>query len=230
MKLLKSIVKGSVVVTKWLMPTLLLSAILTTKALATLSEDSFSWVPFRADANPVTVKMIKNSGSGCPSGTVSAVIAPDGKSFILGFDAYLAEAGPNIPLRDNRKFCNLSLMLEVPNGITYTVADVNYRGYAFLEPWVDAMQKSTYFFAGNVRQATMKTHFRGPFNDNYAVGDSVGFSNQVWASCHARRPMSIKTEIRVNNRQAPGNSGIITTDTIDGKLTHQYGLRFRYCN
>jgi hypothetical protein len=182
------------------------------------------------DQSPVTLKVIRSSGSGCPSGTASSVIAPDGKSFILGFDAYLAEAGPNIPLREGRKFCNLTLLLNVPNGITYTVASVNYRGYAFLEPWVEATQKSTYFFAGNVRQGSMQTKFRGPYDSDYSVGDSLGFNSQVWAACNAQQPMSIKTEVRVNNRLAPEYSGIITTDTIDGKLTHQYGLQFRYCD
>lgn len=179
---------------------------------------------------PVTIDVIRSSGSGCPSGTVSSVIAPDGKSFILGFDEYLAEAGPDIPLREGRKFCNLTIMLKVPNGITYTIADVNYRGYAFLEPRVDATQKSTYFFAGNIQQASMQTKFRGPYDNDYSVGDSIGFSSFVWSSCEIEQPLSVKTEIRVNNRRARRNSGIITTDTIDGKLTHQYGLRFRYCN
>lgn len=177
----------------------------------------------------VTIDVVSAAGSGCKSGTVSSVIAPDGKSFILGFDEYLAEAGPDVPLSEGRKFCNLAIMLNVPNGISYTIADVNYRGYAFLEYGVEAMQKSTYFFAGNIQQVAMRSIFKGPFDDDYTVGDSVGFNSVLWSECSGEQPVSIKTEVRVNNIRNRNASGIITTDTIDGKLTHQYGLQFREC-
>jgi hypothetical protein len=178
----------------------------------------------------VTIDVVAAAGSGCPSGTVSSVIAPDGKSFILGFDEYLAEAGPNIPLSQGRKFCNLAIVLNVPNGVSYTIADVNYRGYAYLEAGVEAMQKSTYFFAGNIEQASMRSGFKGPYDDDYVVGDSVGFNSVLWSECSGQQPVSIKTEVRVNNMFNRSASGIITTDTIDGRLTHQYGLRFRECS
>ena len=39
----------------------------------------------------------------------------------------------------------------------------------------------------------------------------------------------IKSEIKVDNRRNRQNSGLITLDTIDGKLTHSYGSMFRKC-
>lgn len=190
---------------------------------------NFEEVAARAN-DEVTVQVVSAAGSGCPSGSVSSVIAPDGKSFILGFDEYLAEAGPGIPLSKGRKFCNLAIVMNVPNGVSYTIADVNYRGYAFLEEGIEALQKSTYFFAGNIAQASMRSAFKGPFDDDYVVGDSVGFNSVLWSECSGEQPVSIKTEVRVNNMFNRQGSGIITTDTIDGRLTHQYGLRFRECN
>ncbi|MDE1464702.1 DUF4360 domain-containing protein [Spartinivicinus poritis] len=191
---------------------------------ATIVDDSV-----HLDLAQVTIKSIQSSGTGCPNGTVSSTVAPDGKSFVLGFDEYIAEAGPGIPRRENRKVCNLTVVLKIPNGYAYTIADVNYRGYADLDRNVEAMQKSTYFFAGNPREAALRSTFKGPISKDYTISDRLGINSLVWSSCNATAPVVIKTEIKVDNKRARRSSGLITTDTIDGKLTHRYGLMFRKC-
>ncbi|MGI0117730.1 DUF4360 domain-containing protein [Zooshikella sp. RANM57] len=179
---------------------------------------------------PVTIDIVKNSGTGCPSGTVAATVAPDGKSFVLGFDAYIAEVGPNIPNREGRKNCTLTAQLNIPNGYSFTIVDVNYRGYAALEEGVNALQQSRYFFAGYPQEARLKTEFNGPYDDNYLISDRLGLHSVVWSSCGAKEPVVVSTELRVNNNGNTNARGLITTDTIDGKLTHQYGIQFRECN
>ncbi|WP_163834200.1 DUF4360 domain-containing protein [Spartinivicinus ruber] len=212
--------------------TLLASAVclLTTGTLSsTLSAETVVDDSVHLDLAQVTIKSIQSSGTGCPNGTVSSTVAPDGKSFVLGFDEYIAEAGPGIPRRENRKACNLTVVLKIPNGYAYTIADVNYRGYADLDRNVEAMQKSTYFFAGNAREAALRSTFKGPISKDYTISDRLGISSLVWSSCNATAPVVIKTEIKVDNKRARRSSGLITTDTIDGKLTHRYGLMFRRC-
>ncbi|MBU2705101.1 DUF4360 domain-containing protein [Zooshikella marina] len=178
---------------------------------------------------PVTIDLVKNSGTGCPSGTVSTTVAPDGKSFVLGFDAYIAEVGPNIPYRESRKNCSLTAQLNIPNGYAFTIVDVNYRGYASLEDGVSAVQQSRYFFAGYPQEARLKTDFNGPYDDNYLISDRLDIHSIVWSSCGAKEPVVINTELRVNDGGNSEARGLITTDTIDGKLSHQYGIQFREC-
>ncbi|MDE1466001.1 DUF4360 domain-containing protein [Spartinivicinus poritis] len=195
----------------------------------TVSAATFTDTSVHLDLAQVTIKNIQSSGTGCPNGTVSSTVAPDGKSFVLGFDEYIAEAGPGIPRRENRKVCNLTVLLKIPNGFAFTIADVNYRGYADLDRNVEAMQKSTYFFAGNPREASLQSNFKGPISEDYTISDRLGISSLVWSSCNATTPVVIKTQIKVDNKYARRNSGLITTDTIDGKLTHRYGLMFKKC-
>ncbi|MCL9780711.1 DUF4360 domain-containing protein [Vibrio sp. S4M6] len=177
----------------------------------------------------VSVKDLKTSGSGCPYGTVSGTIAPDGKSFVLGFDEYTAEVGPSIPRRENRKTCQITAVLEIPNGLAFTIADVNYRGYASLDSKVKALQSSSYFFAGNRQESRLNTEFHGPIEQNYTISDRLGLESLVWSSCNAMEPVVIKTELRVDNQRNRRKSGLITLDTIDGKVTHSYGLMFKKC-
>ncbi|MDN3610768.1 DUF4360 domain-containing protein [Vibrio ostreicida] len=182
------------------------------------------------DSVEVNIQSLQSSGSGCPFGTVSSTIAPDGKSFVLGFDEYIAEAGPDISRRENRKTCQVTAVLGIPNGFSFTLADVNYRGYADLDAQVSAKQTSSYFFAGARQEATLRTEFVGPISDNYQLSDRIGLESLVWSSCNATEPVVIKTEIKVDNRRARDKSGLITLDTIDGKLTHRYGLMFKKCD
>ncbi|MBU2712213.1 DUF4360 domain-containing protein [Zooshikella harenae] len=196
-------------------------------ALSSLTIAGFS----TADSSiPVTIDLVRNSGTGCPSGTVSTTVAPDGKSFVLGFDTYIAEVGPGVPYRESRKNCTITAQLNIPNGYSFTIVDVNYRGYASLDRHVKAMQQSRYFFAGFAQEARLRTNFQGPYDDNYLISDRLGLHSVVWSSCGAKEPVVINTELRVSNGRYRRARGLITTDTIDGKLSHQYGIQFRRCN
>ena len=92
-----------------------------------------------------------------------------------------------------------------------------------------AQQISTYFFAGERQEARLRSAFSGPISENYQISDRLGLPSLVWSSCNATEPVVIKSEIKVDNRRNRDNSGLITLDTIDGKLTHSYGLMFRKC-
>ncbi|NRD72881.1 DUF4360 domain-containing protein [Shewanella sp. VB17] len=203
---------------------------------ATIAEDNSLPAPAKStneivhfDSTEVSIISMESSGSGCPFGTVSSTVAPDGKSFVLGFDEYIAEVGPGIPRRENRKTCQLTAVLDIPNGYAFTIADVNYRGYADLDKKVEAMQTSTYFFAGERQEARLSSKFIGPISKDYVISDRLGINSLVWSSCNATAPVVIKTEIKVNNTRDNSKSGLITTDTIDGKLSHRYGLMFKKC-
>ncbi|MCB0405599.1 MAG: DUF4360 domain-containing protein [Bdellovibrionales bacterium] len=179
------------------------------------------------DPSTVSIKSIAYAGTGCPAGTVSESLAPDAKAFTLLFDSYVVEAGPGVPLRESRKNCQLAVDLRFPQGWSFTIVDVDYRGYASIDRGATGTQKTNYYFQGQRVGPSLQTTMRGPFDDDYHIRDKLGVDAVVYSPCGLSRALNLNTQIRV---QARGSSqALMTIDSIDGELTHVYGLKWRRC-
>src|SRR4051812_22208688 len=91
---------------------------------------------------------VRANGSGCPKGSYDANISPDGQTFTVTFNAFegSVEAGQSLAVKD----CNLSIDLQSPQGLSFTVSSFLYQGYALLtEPGMSARQTAKYYFMGN---------------------------------------------------------------------------------
>lgn len=186
---------------------------------------------FASDPHPeyVRVRHINYAGTGCPAGSVAQNLAPDGKAFTLLFDQYVAEAGPGVALTAGRKNCAINVDLDFPQGWSYSILDVDYRGFVQLDAGATAEQKSAYYFQGDFRTASLATVMRGPLTKDYQIRDSLGLEALVWSPCGASRSLNINTQVRTAALSRSAR-GLITIDSIDGELTHVYGIRWRRCN
>jgi hypothetical protein len=178
--------------------------------------------------NEVTINNIVYGGTGCVQGSVAGDISTDAKAFTLLFDSYLVEAGPGIPRGNSRKFCQLTVNLQVPQGWSYTIFDVTYAGFANLDAGTSGTERSSYYFEGNPSGGvTLTSTLRGSYNRDYRIKDTLGISALVWSPCGVNRALNIKSAINVT---ASGNqSALMTIDSIDGELKHIYGLSWRRC-
>lgn len=177
----------------------------------------------------VRVKSISYAGSGCPAGTVATNVAPDKQAFTLLFDQYIAEVGPGVPFREKRKNCQINLDLDFPQGWSYTIFTVDYRGYAALERGAKATQQASYYFQGQGQTATLKTLLVGPVDKNFTIRDTLGLEATVWSPCGARRALNINSQVMADNTGASSKHGLITTDSIDGDLSLVYGIKWARC-
>lgn len=177
----------------------------------------------------VTIDSLTVNGNGCPIGTVGENISHDRKAFTLTFSDYIAEAGWGISLRESRKACQVIVDLRYPAGWSYSVISFDYRGFADLDDGVSATQKVDYYFQGFSQTASLRTTLEGPYSDDYHFTDRFRLDAMVWSSCSATRAINLKTSLRVNNRRG-GGSGIMTLDSLDGNVSHEYGLVWRRCN
>lgn len=182
-----------------------------------------------AQPNPsqVYIRNISFAGSGCPAGTVAANVAYDAKAFTLLFDSYVAEMGPGIPLSMGRRNCQLLLDIQYPSGWSYTVFTFDYRGYAQLDRGVQGSQQAIYYFQGSSTQVPMRSTLYGPTAQDYHYRDTLGVSSLVWSPCGVTRALNINTS--VNLRGPTGSRGLMTTDSVDGEVIHQYGLQWKRC-
>src|SRR5689334_3438807 len=67
-------------------------------------------------------------GNGCPTGAAVS-FAPDNNSMTILFDSYLAEAGGTTHKRTAAKTCAMRLPIQVPDGYTMGLLEVDYRGF-----------------------------------------------------------------------------------------------------
>ena len=84
-------------------------------------------------------------GSGCPAGSVASAFSPDRKTFTMIFDSFVASSGTGVPITEGRKNCQINVDMRYPQGWSYSIVTVDYRGYASLPAGVTATQKSTYY-------------------------------------------------------------------------------------
>ncbi len=197
---------------------------------ALLSVSSFSGVAVAElgpDPSSVRINGISYAGSGCPAGSVSQNLSEDAKAFTLLFDSYVAETGPGMPLSLARKNCQVVVDLRFPQGWSYSLFTVDYRGYARLESGTSGQQVSSYYFQGQPKTGNLRTTYYGPAERDYQIRDTLGLDALVWSPCGANRALNMNTQVRVT---APSQRrALMTIDSIDGELKHIYGVKWRRC-
>jgi Domain of unknown function (DUF4360) len=155
-------------------------------------------------------------GNGCPSGSASVSVSPDGQELTILFDKFIALG--NDPV-NSRKSCNLSIPITVPQGFQVSLYDADYRGY--VAPNTSGTLRAEYFFAGS-RGPVFQRTFNG--EANYSATDSLVTMANVWSRC------GDSLNMRVNASMAARGAGQATVDSFD--LSHRglvYHIKYRAC-
>jgi Domain of unknown function (DUF4360) len=192
----------------------------------------FSVGELRADnaSDTIKVEKVTYGGTGCPMDSARVEISPDQTAFTVIYDQFVAERGPGIPLTAGRKNCQLNILLHIPQGFTYAIAGVDYRGYNNLAAGASAEQKSSYYFTGEVPTAESRTVFAGPMDDTWQTRDEVETASLVFAPCGVQRQVNINTQLKVTKGTSPASSSSFAQlDSEDGSIKQIYHLAFRTC-
>jgi hypothetical protein len=166
-------------------------------------------------------------GTGCPDGTVSAVLTPDAQSLSLLFDQYVVEAGGSTGKSFDRKSCNIAIPVHVPQGFSVSVLKIDYRGFNDLPVGGRSTFNVEYFFAGS-RGPTFQKNFSGPLVSDYLISNDLNVAATVWSACGADVILRTNTSIRVTTvakRQA-----LATVDSEDVSAAIVYRLQWRACH
>ena len=170
------------------------------------------------------------NGTGCPRGTWDVNIDPAGETFTLTFSAYETTVSPGqlIAVKD----CQIGIKLHSPQGLSYSVGDFFYTGYAFLDSaGMVGTQTAGYYFQGNpVNSTSARSDLRGPFDDNYVFQDQIGLPDLVWSPCGTDRMLNIPTRIIARNNAAKTGTGYMNTLAVDGSVQLVFSLRWRVCS
>jgi hypothetical protein len=175
----------------------------------------------------ITLGLPAVAGTGCPAGSVDAILDPSMTTLSILFSAYVAEAGNGTPNATfDRKSCNVAIPVNVPGGFSVSIIGVDYRGFNQLPAGATSQFNVEYFFAGS-RGPVFRRDFRGPLAADYLIHNDIVATAMVWSPCGAPVTLRTNTSIRVNtvgNQQAQA-----TVDTQDVQAAVIYNLRFRPC-
>ena len=179
-------------------------------------------------ADHIVIDLVAMAGSGCKPGTADVAVSPDNTAFTAIYSEYLAQAGPGIAGTEGRKNCQLNVLVHVPQGFTFAIAKVDYRGYGSLQKGATASQRANYYFQG-MSQGTYTNHpIAAPLDDNWMVSDDVPVAAMVWHPCGEMRNLNINTELRVSKGTST-DASFVTMDSTDGSIATTYHFAWREC-
>ena len=164
-------------------------------------------------------------GTGCPSGTASAVLSPDNQSLSIIFDAYQVAASRVSGKSFDRKSCNLAIPVTIPQGYSLAIYSVDYRGFNHLPDGANSEFDVEYFFAG-YRGPNFRHPFWGTLDDNYVISHEIPVAALVWSACGARTTLRANTSMRVSSY---GDDALSTVDSADVNAALIYHLEWKRC-
>jgi len=190
------------------------------------SSDEFVPPPDKIVIDVVTV-----NGSGCKPGTAAVAVSPDNTAFTVTYSEYLAQVGVGSKPTDFRKNCQLNLRVHVPQGFTYAISQVDYRGFASLAKGASAISRANYYFQGSSQTAHRQYQINGPLEDSWQDTDKIPFDQLVWKKCGEERNININTELRVNKGTSDPKktTSFVTMDSTDGSIKTIYHFSWKKC-
>lgn len=187
--------------------------------------------PAPVPAGRMVIDVVAANGSGCPLGTTEVTVSPDSKAFTVTYSEFTAQVGVGAKPTDFRKNCQLGLNVRVPQGFTYAIAGIDYRGYARLERGASATQTAYYYFQGEPQTSRIRHNFTGPADGDWQRTDQVGIGSLSFLPCGEQRYLNVNTELRVNagwsDRKA--TTSLLTMDSTDGNLDTVYHVAWKKC-
>lgn len=177
--------------------------------------------------NQIQLGLPAYGGSGCPAGSASVTLSPDQQSLSILFDGYVAEAGGATSRQIDRKSCNLAIPVQVPQGYSISVFQVDYRGFNALPRGARSQFNVEYFFAG-ARGPRQTRTFLGPDSSEYLLTDRLAAEALVWTPCGASTNLRVNSSMTVfSNRM--GEQTMSTVDSADVQAGLVYHVQWRRC-
>lgn len=184
--------------------------------------------PTFAFGQGMTIERARFGGEGCQQYTTLIDVSPDQKAFTVSFSDYYAEVRSDGGSERAKMQCQINLDVLTHPGWTFTLGQLDIRGYANVEHGAMVRQKVAYAFDGMLLD-TDGFGVSGPFNSNFIVSTDLNISTKnKWSRCDGNRhQLSIRTSLIAKANKGAG--GYIAADSLDGEFKEKFQLIWKRC-
>src|SRR4051812_15956096 len=106
------------------------------------------WTPVPPPSDHIVIDIVTVIGSGCPAGSYAVAPAPDNTAFTVTYSNYVATVPAGTGVFTVRRNCQINILVHVPTGFTYAIAQADYRGWYSLAPRASFTESALYYFQG----------------------------------------------------------------------------------
>jgi len=154
--------------------------------------------------------------NGCPVGSYSIVLSPDGAALSLLFDQFTIESGRIAGSEIQRKVCRISSPLNLPANHSIGVYKVDYRGFAKLGAKQQAELDVQYFLGprDNEHGRVFKRKIKGPKEGDYLFSETIGAGQMKRAGCGAAALLDVGITLSLDAKRQI-DQAMASLDTTD---------------
>jgi hypothetical protein len=158
--------------------------------------------------------------NGCPAGSYSVVISPDGATLSILFDQFAIESPGASAGAPTTKACRISAPLKLAENYSIGVYKVDYRGFAKLAARQGAQLDVQYFLGPHDNQhgRVFKRTVRGPHENDYSFTETIGRGQMKQVGCGAAAVLEVSITLGLEGDLQSGQA-MASLDSSDGAPT-----------
>jgi hypothetical protein len=169
--------------------------------------------------------------NGCPKGSYSIIMSPDGTTLSILFDQFTVENSSTSASGMQRKVCRISAPLNLPANYSIGVYKVDYRGFAKLAAKQETQLDVQYFLGpqDNKHGRVFKRKIKGPHESDYLFTENIGAGQMKRVGCGAAAVLNVGITLSLNGDLRTGGAAMASLDTADagpgGALVYHLDLK-----
>jgi hypothetical protein len=158
--------------------------------------------------------------NGCPAGSYTIVVAPDGATLSVLFDQFTLQTTAATTNAKQRKVCRFSAPLSLPARQSIGVYKVDYRGFSRLAARQDAELDVQYFLGphNNQHGRVFKRQVKGPHEGDYLFSETIGAGQMKRVGCGTAAVLDVGVTLSLDGdfRAGEAMASLDTTDAAPG--------------
>jgi len=174
----------------------------------------------------VGLPALAQEANGCPEGSYSIVMSPDGTTLSLLFDQFTLGGSAGA----KRKVCRISSPLNLPANQSVGVYKVDYRGFAKLAVRQDTELDVQYFLGPHDNQhgRVFKRKVKGPQEGDFSFTENIGAGQMKRIGCGTAAVLNVDITLGLGGDLSAGEP-MASLDTADaapgGALVYHLNLK-----